>query len=78
MMKYTLPTSSPWVVTIEGDRFVVPSTVARLLLLLDTAAKAPKAKPARQTVAKTPKAKPARHSAAKEKKSTKTKKPSKK
>ncbi len=48
-MTYTLPTSSPWVVTIDGDNFVVASTVARLLLQL-----APKAEPARQTP-KTPK-----------------------
>ena len=38
-MKYTLPTSSPWIVTIDGEQHVVPSTVCRLLLQLDKAAK---------------------------------------
>ena len=71
-MTYTLPTSSPWVVTIDGDNFVVASTVARLLLQL-----APKAEPARQTpkTPKTPKAKASKFKAllgqAKEKKSKK-------
>ena len=33
-MKYVLAKSSPWVVLIDGQRFVVQSTVARLLLQL--------------------------------------------
>lgn len=28
---YLIPTSSPWVVTIDGNRYVVASTIARLL-----------------------------------------------
>ena len=39
MMKYTLPTSPPWLVTIDGEQHIVPSTVCRLLLQLDKAAK---------------------------------------
>jgi len=39
MFEYTLPKSSPWVVTIDGQNYVVQSTVARLLLQIEKAAK---------------------------------------
>ena len=40
MMKYTLPTSSPWLVTIDGEQHVTSSAVCRLLLELDQKANA--------------------------------------
>jgi len=65
MMKYTLPTSAPWLVTIDGEQHVVPSTVCRLLIQLDKARSNSKPKGADPQ-------------AAKEKKSTKPEKPSQK
>jgi len=34
-IKYTLPTSSPWIVVIDGQNVAVSSDVARLLLQLE-------------------------------------------
>ena len=36
---YKLPTESPWIVTVDGVRYNVPSHVCRLLVQLDRAAK---------------------------------------
>lgn len=43
---YLLPTESPWIVTVDGVRYNVPSHVCRLLLQLDNEAK--KAKKAKK------------------------------
>lgn len=36
---YLLPTESPWIVTVDGVRYNVPSHVCRLLLQLEGEAK---------------------------------------
>ena len=36
---YILPKHSPWIVTVDGVKYNVPSHVCRLLLQLDKAAK---------------------------------------
>ena len=45
---YILPKSSPWIVTVDGIKYNVPSHVCRLLLQLDNELKqAKKKKPAK-------------------------------